>query len=95
MPNPPNPRFDEYVAMQNTTPTTPTPEPTIGPGMILERGRERVVVLRPCYGDWTVVKFHRSLWRSWPVTGQQFVAETAHIRYLLLSGFRVVREGSK
>ena len=95
MPNQPNPRFDEYVAMQNTTPTTPTPEPTIGPGMILERGRERVVVLRNCTNDWTVVKFHRGLSWSWPVTGQQFVAETAHIRYLLLSGFRVVREGSK
>lgn len=95
MPNQTNPPSDGYTNVRSFTVTVPIeqpPEPVIGPGMILERGRERVVVLRECYKDWTVVKFHRKWARPWPVTGQQLVAETAHIRYLMLAGFRVVRE---
>ena len=75
-----------------------TPEPTIGPGMILERGRERVVVMVRRYSadnDWWVRKFKRSWLGVWPQNGEQTYLDAGHIRYLLLSGFRVVREASK
>lgn len=69
------------------------PEPVIGKGMILERGRVRVVV-----GEFSnyncnrrCVRFRRWPLMQWPLTGTPFNADAEEFTMMLASGFRVIR----
>lgn len=76
------------------------PEPRIGPGMILERGRERFVITETVvYFDskvhWrtrSMVRYRRLPMCEYPSIGKTFKYEEPTIRAMLLSGFRVIRQ---
>lgn len=81
------------------------PEPTIGPGMILEKGRTRLVLIgydaqHEMYG---CIRWRREMFsREWKQVndGMTSILHTVdNIRRLLASGFRVVKpaaaEGDK
>lgn len=75
-----------------TTGPVETPEPRIGPGMILERGRERIVVYER-EGDDYRFGVCRKRWGAWSINpSEDDSACDAWFRYLLLSGFRMIRE---
>lgn len=86
----------EFTISIDTPPLQPAIEPRIGPGMILERGRERVYIPRAADKPG---RFYRSFVRKgwfgqWPAEweGDAEGRSEAYFRYLLLSGFRVIRQ---
>jgi len=81
------------------------PEPAIGPGMILERGRDRFIVAstepvtgieamaKPAPLLYAVIWQRRSFFGTWgiPQTDTRLYYRRSWIAALLLSGFRVIR----
>lgn len=81
---------------QNMIPKSPPdPEPVIGPGMILERGRRRLIVEgKGLFSDTFYRKWQKKrIWGSWsdPYFGGGIDIDKHEIHALLLSGFRVIR----
>jgi len=70
-------------------------EPQVGPGMILERGRERVIVENPYCVNQTMgfatIIYRRAPFRKWPLVGISEWMHPATIHNAILNGFRVIR----
>ena len=88
------PKHEAFVAMLAAAPVNnQTPEPKIGPGMILERGRERLVLVeRFTRQRWMIIRIIRD--RFGPVWREKnpFDAHEETLRVNIVSGaFRVIR----
>lgn len=86
---------DTMYQMNITTGPVETPEPRIGPGMILERGNTRVLLAyqKDDEAFYTGYVYRKRRWFGWPMQqDDQIEIEPTEIPVMLLSGFRVIRE---